>query len=117
MKANVKKEWDQLSPLAQKRITDALVEETYDTLNNELVVAQFNWIRMGAWALHMSGKSSDDVVSWLGAFKRVYQLNSRIETQQELTETLTKKMNEIFGEGGFPEEFMQSFQKIGRSKQ
>lgn len=117
MKANVKKEWDQLSPAAQKRITDALVEETYDTLDSELVVAQFNWMRMGAWALHMVGKSSEDVASWLGAFKRVYQLNSRIGTQQELTEILTKKMDEIFGEGGFPEEFMQSFQKIGRSKQ
>ena len=58
MKANVKKEWDQLSPSAQKRITDALVEETYNTLDNELVVAQFNWMRMGAWALHMIGKSS-----------------------------------------------------------
>lgn len=111
MKANVKKTLEQLKPSEIKRIDDMI----FDRLDDELVLAQFNWIRLGAWALHLSGKSNDDIVDWLASFKRLYQINSRFSTQEQLTEFLESKMVEVFGEGGFPEEFMQSFRKIGRS--
>lgn len=110
MKANVKKTLEQLKPSEMKRIDDMI----FDRLDDELVLAQFNWIRLGAWALHLNGKTADEVVDWIGAFKRLYQINSRFSTQEQLTEFLENKMVEVFGEGGFPEEFMQSFQKIGR---
>lgn len=110
MKANVKKTLEQLKPSEIKRIDDMI----FDRLDDELVLAQFNWFRLGAWAWHLSGKSNDDIVDWLASFKRLYQINSRFSTQEQLTEFLESKMVEVFGEGGFPEEFMKSFQKIGR---
>ena len=110
MKANVKKAIEQLKPSEMKRIDDML----FDRLDEELIIAQFNWIRLGAWAWHLGGKSTEDIAEWLGNFKRLYQINSRFTSQKQLTEFLEPKMVEIFGDGGFPEEFMQSFRNIGR---
>ena len=112
MKANVQKTIEQLKPSEKKRLDEMFFER----LDDELVVAQFNWIRMAICCMANNPKfTTDDMLCWLGAFKRMYQLNSRFKTQEELNGYLKKRMDEIFGEVGFPEEFMQSFKEIGRS--
>lgn len=111
MKANVRKIWDQLTTSEQKRLKEAW----YDEMDERGCIMQFNWIKLGICSLANIEKiTKEDMLTWLAGFKRLYQLNSRLKTQQELTDYLNKRMDEIFGEGGFPEEFMQSFKNIGR---
>lgn len=107
MKANLGKELHQLSPSARNKI--------YDRMDEELIIAQFNWIRMGIHAMSQNAKiTKEDMLAWLAAFKLMYRQNSRFTTQSQLDEYLTKSMDEIFGEGGFPDEYMRDFRNIGR---
>ena len=113
MRANyLQKTIDRLKP-SEKKAMDEMYFARWD---KELVTAQFNWIRMAICCMAKNPKlTTEDMLCWLGAFKRIYQLNSRIETQEQLDEYLKKRMDEIFGEGGFPDDFMRDFEKIGRS--
>lgn len=114
MKANVLKIWKQLIPSEQKRLKDAF----FDEMNRQGEIMQINWIKLGICSMANNEKfDKDDMLAWVAGFKRLYQLNSRFETQQELTSYLDKRMEEIFGPGGFPEEYLQSFRRIGKEKQ
>ena len=113
MKANyIQRTIDSLKPSEKK----AIEKMYFDRWDKELVLAQFNWIRMAICVMANNPKlTTEDMLCWLGAFKRMYQLNSRFTTQEQLDEYLKKRMDEIFGVGGFPDDFMRDFEKIGRS--
>jgi hypothetical protein len=85
-----------------------------DAMDEELCQAQFIWIKMGCCILADMGKTESEITQWVGGWKRLYRANSRFATQDEQSAFLDKRMAEIFGEGGFPEEFMQSLKEIGR---
>lgn len=110
MKPNIPKTFKQLSPGEQKRIETAI----FDRLDNELCEAQFIWIKMASIILHDIGCTLDQIMLFIGNWKAMYRRNARILTKDEQEAFLTPRINAIFGEGGFPEEFMQSFKEIGR---
>jgi hypothetical protein len=98
----------------RKSEQDRILKRMEDTLDEELCQAQFIWIKMGCSIWHDMGKTESEITQWLGGWKRMYRANSRFATQEEQTAFLDTKMTEIFGEGGFPEEFMQGLKDIGR---
>lgn len=110
MKANVKKTLNQLTDSAIQQL-----EEYYrEKRDEDLITAQFRWIKMGVRALANNSKiTTEDMLAWVVAFKRLYQLNARFETSAQLDEYLAKEMDKIFGPGGFPEEYVQTFKEIG----
>lgn len=110
MKANMPKCYSQLTPGEKQRIEDAI----YDRLDEELCQAQFVWIKMACAILHDIGLDESQVTQFIGLWKMMYRKNSRFKDKQEQDAFLDKRMAEIFGEGGFPEEFMQSMKDIGR---
>jgi hypothetical protein len=110
MNAILGKEFEQLSKRAQER----LLQRMYDKLDEELCDAQFIWIKMGCCILHDMGKTESEITQWIGGWKRLYRANSRFATKAEQDAFLDPKMAEIFGEGGFPYEFMHSLRDIGR---
>ena len=110
MKANMPKCYDQLAPGEKKRIEEAI----FDRLDEELCKAQFIWIKMACCILHDMGIAADDIILFIGSWKRMYRANSRFQTKADQDAFLEPRLKEIFGEGGFPEEFMQSFKEIGR---
>lgn len=110
MKANMPKCYDQLSPSEKQRIETAI----FDRLDNELCEAQFIWLKMACSILHDMGMYKDDILMFIGGWKRMYRANSRFKDRGEQDAFLAPRMAEIFGEGGFPEEYMQSFREIGR---
>jgi hypothetical protein len=114
MNANVQKLWNQLRPSEQKRIKEALTQDYYDRLDETYCDMQINWLKLACCNNHNMGMSVEEQLEWLGGWKGLYRTNSRFQTQQELTDFLNVRMDEIFGEGGFPEEFVQAFRKIGR---
>jgi hypothetical protein len=110
MKANMPKCYNQLSPGEKQRIEQAI----FDRLDNELCEAQFVWLKMACIILHDMGMYKDDIMLFIGGWKMMYRANSRCEHKSDQNAFLEPRLAEIFGEGGFPEEFMQSFREIGR---
>lgn len=110
MKANLPKSFSQLRKSEQDRI----LEEMERTMDAELCEAQFIWLKMACCILHDMGLPREDIMVFIGSWQRMYRANSRMETRQEQAAFLEPRLAEIFGEGGFPEEFMQNFKKIGR---
>ena len=110
MKANLPKSFSQLRKSEQDRIIKLMEEQ----LDDELCKAQFVWIKMACYILHDMGLDESQITVFIGNWKRLYRANSRFATKAEQDAFLDPKMAEIFGEGGFPEEFMQSLRDIGR---
>lgn len=110
MNANLPKSFSQLRKSEQDRI----LKQMEEAMDNELCDAQFIWIKMACCILHDMGKTESEITQFIGGWKRLYRGNSRIATREEQTAFLDGRMAEIFGEGGFPEEFMQSLKEIGR---
>lgn len=110
MKANLPRAFNQLSKNEQDRIMKALEELIDDTLCE----AQFVWLKMACCILHDMGLYKDDILIFVGNWKQMYRKNSRIKDKAEQDAYLNPKLDEIFGEGGFPEDFVQSMKEIGR---
>ncbi len=110
MNANLPKAFNQLSKNEQQRIMKAYEE----AMDNELCEAQFVWLKMACCILHDMGCYKDDILMFVGNWKAMYRANSRFPDKAAQDAFLEPRLAEIFGEGGFPEEFMQSFKKIGR---
>lgn len=109
MNAILGKSFSQLRKSEQDRI----LKQMEDAMDNELCEAQFIWIKMGCCILHDMGKTESEITQWVGGWKRMYRANSRFATKAEQDAFLDPRMEEIFGPGGFPEEFMQSLKEIG----
>jgi hypothetical protein len=110
MNANMPKAFNQLSKNEQERI----LKKMEDTMDEELCQAQFVWIKMACAILHTIGLDESEITQFIGAWKMMYRANSRFKDKAEQDAFLDARMAEIFGEGGFPEEFMQSMKDIGR---
>lgn len=109
MKANVQKTLKQLSPSALKQLDEWYLEKR----DEDIIVAQFRWIKLGIRAMASNPKiTTEDLLAWIVALKRLYQLNARFKNDEELDSYLNREMDRIFGEGKFPEEFVQNFRKI-----
>ena len=110
MKANMPKAFNQLSKGEQERIMRAYE----DAMDNELVQAQFIWIKMACAVLHDIGLDESQITQFIGLWKMMYRKNARFKDSKEQSAFLDARMADIFGEGGFPEEYMQSMKDIGR---
>ena len=111
MKANLPKCFNQLSNNEQDRINRALT----DALDEELCTAQIIWIKMACSILHNIGLCENTIVRFIGHWKSMYRSNYRFKDKQDQDKFLNARMQEIFGAGGFPEDFVQSLREIGRS--
>jgi hypothetical protein len=111
MTAILPKTFSQLSKNEQTRI----MRKMEDAMDEELCQAQFIWIKMACSVLHNLGLTEGQITQFIGGWKMMYRANSRFKDKDEQDKFLDGKMAEIFGVGGFPEQFMQSFKEIGRS--
>lgn len=111
MKANyLQKTLKQLKP-SEKKAMDDMYFARWD---KELVTVQFTMIKEMACSLSDMGFTSEEILEFIAGYQRFYRQNSRFTTQEELTAFLDKRLSNIFGENGFPEEYLKSFEKIGR---
>lgn len=110
MKAYIQKTIEQLKP-SEKRKMDAMYFERWD---KELISVQFTMIKEMACSLGDMGVPPEKILEFIAGFQRFYRQNARFKTQEELNIFLDNRLNQIFGAGGFPQEYLQSFEKIGR---
>ena len=66
-------------------------------------------IRLECCVLHdTEGYGKDRLTRFLGNHKRVFNYHNRLVERGEQDEYLDRRMNEIFGEGGFPKDFVDN---------
>lgn len=110
MKVQMPKCYEQLKPSEKERIETAI----FDRLDEELCTAQIVWIKMACGVLHRIGLTAEQITQFIGGWKLMYRRNARIADKAEQDAFLAKEMAQIFGDGGFPEDFVQGLREIGR---
>jgi hypothetical protein len=113
LKARLPKEWDDLKPSVQKKINEIYTEAANQLINQQVdkeeAELQKTWILYGAVALAENGASRDDILVWIGSWKRIYHANGRMKTKEE-QEAFVKEHLSILG-GDYPFEFVDSLER------
>jgi hypothetical protein len=113
MNARIPKEWDDLKPSAQKKIRDAFADAANTVINQQVdkeeTEMQKTWILYGAVALAEGGATKDDILCWIGSWKRIYRANGRMKTKEE-QEAFVKEHLAILGVD-YPFEFIDSLER------
>lgn len=97
-----------------QREKDAIEQALQEAMDKEICDTQIIWIKMGCINLHNQGRTLDDILMYIGGWKMLYTYNSRLRDKAAQDAWLESKMTEIFGEQGFPEDFVQNLRNIGR---
>lgn len=112
-KMNLPKDWYDLKPSVQKKINDIFADAANNIANQQIdkeeVEMQKTWILYGAVALAESGATKDEILCWIGSWKRIYRANGRMKTKEE-QEAFVKEHLAILGDD-YPFDFIDSLER------
>ena len=117
MKCNCKlpKDWNDLKPSAQNQIREYYTEAANILINQQVdkeeVEMQKTWILYGVVALADNGATKDEIMTWIGSWKRIYRANGRMKTKEEQEAFVSEHLASIFGDGEYPFEFVDSLER------
>lgn len=114
LKARLPKDWDDLKPSAKEMIRTAFADASNTLINQQVdreeAQMQKTWILYGAVALAENGATADEILCWIGSWKRIYRANGRMKTKEE-QEAFVREHLSILGDGGYPFEFVDSLER------
>ena len=109
MNLRMPKSWDRL-PQSEKE-TIAKVKE--QEINEYFAKLQKNWLMLSCIVMaDFMGKNADECLLYLANFKEVYRLNSKFEKEADQMAWLNGKMDEIFGEGNYPYQYIDKLEDM-----
>ena len=109
MKVKLPKSWQYLPPSEKETIAKVKEQE----INENFAKLQKNWLMLSCIVMaDYMGKSADECLLYLANFKEVYRQNSTYPTDAEQQAWLNGKMDEIFGEGGYPYEYIDKLEEM-----
>ena len=115
MKPNLPRSYLSLPPKEKKAIDEALSKLCEDRVNHEEAELQKIWIQLACIALSdpYFELNADDLIVFLGSWKRIYRYVAKLGSKEAQDEYLKSEMDKIFGEDGYPYEFIDSLEKRG----
>ena len=102
----------QLAPSEQEKIKALYTKDVLDENNKYLAQVQKNMLMMQCIAMHRAGVPLEVIWLVLGNMKEVYYFNSKIKTEAEQMEWLRSQMDEIFGEGKYPYDYIDKLERM-----
>ena len=103
----------QLAPSEQEKIKTLYTKDVEDENNKYFAKLQKNWLMLSCIVMtDYMGKDKDECLLYLANFKEVYRLNSKLKGDAEQQAWLNGKMDEIFGEGGYPYEYIEKLEEM-----
>lgn len=113
MKARLPKSYMNL-PQSEKDAIQQLYQENLEReVNRYFAKLQKNWLMMSCIVMaDFMGKSADECLLYLANFKEVYRINSKIKGDEEQQAWLSGKMEEIFGVGGYPTQYIDKLEEM-----
>ena len=106
------KEFNRLTKSAQDRLIELFKEDVLKNTNRNLAQTQKKMMKMLCIAMDRSGMTSEQCLLVLANMREVYRTNTKIETDAEQEKWLNGKMDEIFGEGGYPYEYIDKLEEM-----
>ena len=109
MKARLPKSWDRLPPSEKLAIAQVKEQE----INHYFAKLQKNWLMLSCIVDHdYCGRSAEECLLYLANFREVYRLNAKLGSDEKQQEWLHGKMDEIFGEGNYPYEYIDKLEEM-----
>lgn len=117
MKPLLPKSWYTLPKKEQNAIKEAMEKLANQTIDHEEAEIQKIWLQLGCIVLHKYVKDKYGKLRcmvFLRGWKKAYVQISKFKTNAERDEWLKKEMEEIFGAGGYPYEWVDSLENGGK---
>lgn len=111
MRARIPKEWKELNPKQQKKITDYATEIAVETARKEeerncRIILEL-YMKFTILILHEAFHFDEsDLTQFLGDHRREFRRQYRLCSKGEQIAYLDKRMAEIFKKDGFPQDFV-----------
>ena len=113
MKANVPKSFESLPNGEKKKINQYYTDMLNEELDKNEIQLQKIWLQLSCIVLHEAfGFGRDRCRMFLGNWKRMYRRNARLASREEQDEFLKIEISKIFGENGYPYEWVDSLERI-----
>jgi hypothetical protein len=107
------KEFNRLSKTAQRQLNEKYKQDVERGIDVHHAKLQKNWLMFGCIVLHdFMGMTAEECLLFLGNWHEVYYQNSKIETEAEQQAWLMGKMDEIFGVGNYPKEYIDGLEEV-----
>lgn len=109
MKVRLPKSWHDLPPSEKQAIAQVKENE----INQYFAKLQKNWLMLSCIVMaDYMGKTKEECLLYLANFKEVYRQNAKLAGDAEQQAWLNGKMKEIFGEGGYPYEYIDKLEEM-----
>lgn len=113
MKTIMPKPFERLSHGDKQAIYRAVSRLANEQIDKEEAEMQKIWLQMACIVLHNGfGFGKSRLLQFIGNWKRMYRVNAKLGSYKEQQKYLRDEMEKIFGENGYPEEFVNSLEEI-----
>ena len=106
------KEYNRMSKVAQNQLNDTYKRDVELGINIYLAKVQKNMLMLECISMDMAGLSVEQILLLLANMKETYRLNSKITSEDEQEAWLKSKMDEIFGVGKYPYEYIDKLENM-----
>lgn len=113
MKARLPKSFAQLPQREKDIINEVLTDEVQKRVDKQNAELQKIWLQFACIVLNRNFKfGKKRLLLFLGVWREMYRLNNNIQTKSEQTAYLTAEINKIFGQGGYPYQYIDKLEEM-----
>lgn len=113
MRANVPRSFETLTSADKKKINQYYTDMLNSELDKNEIELQKIWLQFACIVLHDAfGFGKDRCMVFIGNWKRMYRRNAKLNNKSEQDEFLKSEMAKIFGESGYPYDWVDSLKNI-----
>lgn len=113
MNVKLPKSFLSLPPREKQIIEEMKTKEVEDQVNKHYAELQKIWLQMACIVLNRNfGFGKKRLLIFLGVWREIYRLNKKLENKETQTAYLTAEINRIFGEGGYPYQYIDKLEEM-----
>ena len=113
MKAKIPTSYFNLPKKEKDAIDNQIKKFINDQVDHEEAELQKIWLQMACIVLHENfGFGKDRLMVFLGNWKTMYRINLKLGNYESQTEFLKEQMEKIFGECGYPYEWVDRMEDL-----
>lgn len=113
MKVRVPKSFLSLPESEKEKINEVLTEEIESRVNHDFAELQKIWLQFACIVLNRNfGFGKRRLTLFLGVWREMYRINNKIQGKAEQSAYLNAELNKIFGEGGYPYEYIDKLEDM-----
>ena len=113
MKVRIPKSFTNLPPSERDIINAVMTEEVQKQVDHNMAELQKLWLQFACVVLNRNfGFGKRRALLFLANWREMYRINNRFKDKAEQTEYLNAEMNRIFGEGGYPKEYIDKLEDL-----